>query len=478
MKPLEKLDQCLNRKDVRHPKLIYAYSGAGVLSAEIDCVIRVENSTFLNNIGLSAGVLELKFNVQAFLKNCSFFKNSGVDVGILRATFNVSVHMVYSGFILAENETFAEIALLGNSSSLDISHGTLAPKTQRTASIVKVVKQSSFRLSSLIIQEYSSTIGKNPLFQCEDVSKITFINTTFLINESPLISGVWNCTINIFNSKFRNNTGCLVDVATGSKLNVYTSDFIANKGILLTIKSESKMQFNDSQISFNTAYMDIQLIVVEHFSEVSFTNGSILRNEGDGLLMVSFFSNISFYSIQIGDNNFRSFILDVFDHSFAMISNTTLLVNYNALTSDKINSCRMISVRKNSHIAMSESFIAHNKLKSQYSKSIVVKDKSTFEALRCQFIANNGHDGGVACCEGNSTINWTDSTFQQNHAADYGGVLHSEDCAVTLVNCLMESNSVVHLKGSCIASFRDTMQVTLFAKIAMFCNVYYYQYHK
>ena len=114
---------------------------------------------------------------------------------------------------------------------------------------------------------------------------------------------------------------------------------------------------------------------------------------------------------------------------------------------------------------MSDSFIAHNKLKSQYSKSIVVKDKSTFEALRCQFIANNGHDGGVACCEGNSTINWTDSTFHQNHAADYGGVLHSKDCAVALVNCLMESNSVVHLKGSCIASFRDTMQVTLFAKI-------------
>ena len=104
-----------------------------------------------------------------------------------------------------------------------------------------------------------------------------------------------------------------------------------------------------------------------------------------------------------------------------MISNTTLLVNYNALTSDKINSCRMISVRKNSRIAMSDSFIAHNKLKSQYSRSIVVKDKSTFEALRCQFIANNGHNGGVACCEGNNTINWTDSTFQQNHAADYGG---------------------------------------------------------
>ena len=199
-------------------------------------------------------------------------------------------------------------------------------------------------------------------------------------------------------------------------------------------------------------------MTVKHFSEVSFINGSILCNEGDGLWMVSFFSNISFYNIKVGDNNFQSFILDVFDHSFAMISNTTVLVNYNALTSDKINSCHIISVQKNSHIAMSDSFIAHNKLKSQYSKSIVVKDKSTFKALRCQFIANKGYNGGVTYCEGNSTINWTDSTFQQNHAADYGGVLHSKDCAVTLVNCLMESNFVINLKGSCIASFRDTMQ--------------------
>ena len=250
------------------------------------------------------------------------------------------------------------------------------------------MKQSSFTLSNLIIREYSSTIGKNALFQCKDVSNITFINTTFRIKGSPLISGVWNCTINIFDSKFRNNTGRLVDVATGSKLEIYTSDFFANKGILLTIKSESKMQFSDSQISFNTAYMDTKLMTVKHFSEVSFINGSILRNEGDGLLMVSFVSNISFYNIKVGDNNFQSFILDVFDHSFAMISNTTVLVNYNVRRSDKINSCCMISVRKNSHIAMSDSFIAHNKLESQYSKSIVAKDKSTFEALRCQFIAN------------------------------------------------------------------------------------------
>ena len=128
MKPLEKLDQCINQKDVKHPKLIHAYIGAGVLSAKIDCVVCVENSKFLHNTGLSAGVLELKINVQAFIENCIFSKNSGLDVGILRATCNVSMHMVYSGFISADNETFAEIALLGNSSSLDISHGTLAPK--------------------------------------------------------------------------------------------------------------------------------------------------------------------------------------------------------------------------------------------------------------------------------------------------------------------------------------------------------------
>ena len=216
------------------------------MSAKIDCVVCVENSKFLHNTGLSAGVLELKINVQAFLENCIFSKNSGLDVGILRATCNVSVCMVYSGFISADNETFAEIALLGNGSSLDISHGTLVPKTQRTASIVKVVKQSSFTLSNLIIQEYSSTIGKNALFQCKDISNITFINTTFRIKGLPLISGIWNCTINIFNSNFGNNTGRLVDVATGSKLEIYTSDFFANKGILLTIKSELKMQSNDS----------------------------------------------------------------------------------------------------------------------------------------------------------------------------------------------------------------------------------------
>ena len=120
----------------------------------------------------------------------------------------------------------------------------------------------------------------------------------------------------------------------------------------------------------------------------------------------------------------------------------------------------LIIAQLNSRISAVNSIIGRNAVWSRTGKTINVKNGSIFSAGRCTFHNNIASIGGATSCEGNSSIVWTNSIFSHNKGNDYGGALHSEDCVVTIENCSMTFNSIMHLKGSCIASHRDILQVS------------------
>ena len=181
--------------------------------------------------------------------------------------------------------------------------------------------------------------------------------------------------------------------------------------------------------------------------------------EGNAFLEVSFQSSVSLTNISMQFNEVESCLVNIVHHSTAYISNSTIEGNIVIFSAEK-KVASLIIAQHNSRIYAINSVIDRNAVWSRMGKTIDVKDGSMFSAEKCTIHHNIASIGGATCCEGNSSIVWTNSIFSYNTGNDYGGALHSEDCVVTIENCSMTFNSIMHLKGSCIASHRDILQVS------------------
>ena len=444
MKPYEFARRCSGFGVLRPQQDI---RGAGVLIASDDCLIHIDGCTFAHNVGASSGVLEFFENVKAVIINSRFVRNSGMDAGVLRA-YNSSVVINVSIFLHSEDHTVALIAMVALGSSLTMSVDILDQSPRRTISMVKIINNSSMLLHDMTVAHSKSTIGNNALFQCEDFSNCTFLNVSFAFNKALIISGVHECIVNISDCSLLENHEMLLDVRYGSSL-FFVKTMIANHS------SES----------------DGKMILIQNNSTANINNSVIGFCEGNAFLEVSFQSSVSLTNISMQLNEVDSCLVNIVHHSTAYIANSSIQGNIVVLSAEK-KVASLIIAQHNSRVSAVNSVIGQNAVWSRTGKTIDVRNGSMFSAEKCTFHNNIASIGGATSCVGNSSIVWTNSIFSYNKGNDYGGALHSEDCVVTIENCSMTLNSIMHLKGSCIASHRDILQVS------SYCRLVYSQFFK
>ena len=433
-------------------------TGAGVLIAYTDCFIHMDGCRFMHNVGESSGVFEFSRNVRAVVINSGFMQNNGMESGVL-LSLNSSVIINMSGFFYADDHTVSHIATVTENSSLTMFGDVLEKSPPRTTSLIRIINNSSLFFKNITVVDSMSTIGKNALFQCEDFSNCTFTNVTFGRNQAPLISGVQDCTVNLLDCNFITGTRYQVRVTLTSRLFVQDCSFLMNKGMLLQITHNSSLFLANTMVANHSAESEEAMILIENNSTSNVSNSGIAFCEGNGVMEISFQSSVTMRNVSIQFNEVASFLMSIVHQSRASISNSSIQGNMVVLSVEKLNVASLIIVQHYSRISAKDSLIFHNTAWSSTGKTIDIRNGSTFTAERCTFKHNIAPIGGAASCESNSSILWTSSVFSYNKGYDYGGALHSEYCIVTIENCSIAFNSIMHLKGSGIASHGDILQV-------------------
>ena len=456
LKPSEFAKQCHRLRVLR---LHQDIRGSGVLSADTDCFIHTDSCTFMNNVGWSSGVFEFYSNVKAVIVNSKFFRNNGIESGVL-LSLNSSVVINTSYFLHADDHIVAHLAIVAQHSSLTMFGDVLEKSPPRTTGMIKITNHSSLLMKNISVAYSMSTIGKNALFQCEDFSNCTFSNVSFGNNQAPLISGVQDSTVNLLDCNFITGTRYQVMVTLTSRLFVQNCSFIRNNGTLLDITYNSSLYVENTIIANHSAESDEKMILIENNSTSNLKNCVIFYCDGNGFMGISFHSSVTMRNVSIQFNEVNSFLMNIFHQSMASISNCTIYGNIVVFSTEKLKVASVIIVQQNSRISAKNSLIFHNSVWSRTGKTIDIRNGSMFVAERCTFKQNIAPIGGAASCEANSSILWTNSVFSYNKGSDYGGDLHSENCVVTIENCSMTFNSIMHLKGSNIASHGDILQVS------------------
>ena len=146
----------------------------------------------------------------------------------------------------------------------------------------------------------------------------------------------------------------------------------------------------------------------------------------------------------------------------SLISEESVMVMNNSIVSGNTFRNSFVTVSDHSILRIYDSVVNQNIIinedQNEHSLFIIQKN-SRLEGDHCEIIDNRGRYG-VIYCEGQGSINFSDSAFAGNEALLSGGVIFSKNCTTVLQNSHVTGNQAKY-NGGAIASVDSVLRVCM-----------------
>ena len=406
--------------------------------AKIGTTLTIINSTFTTNTAFLAGAVYLLHVSETTILNSTFTKNSAQKTAAIALTECATTYM--------ENVNFLGNTETGNGiqkfwlyiTSFEIMDKVSNVENFKTGGVLTGKRESLLVFKNCSFLQNQAIYAGVAFFT--DNVHVIFDGSNFIENNGKYVGvfeGMNSVQVENLNSYFRGNAGHVADIGLlikNSHMNVsnITLDGITSttNALRLGSRRSSSLVVSDSVIKNNT-----------------------LNSHNHCLFQISQSSALMLYNINLENNNLFCAAL-IFQESVMIINNSVAIGNTfrNSL----------VTVSDYSILKIYDSVVKQNIIANadkQENSLFIIQENSRLEGNHCEIADNCGRYGAIYC-EGQGSMDISDSVFAGNKALLSGGVLFTKNCT-TIIQSSNVTGNQARFNGGAIASVDSVLWVCM-----------------
>lgn len=383
--------------------------------------------------------------------------------GALHVAFS-NVSIVNSTFIYNNDETGG--VLVANNSSIHIAESHFSNNTATYGGVI-VTHQSSVNIDNSIFSGNAAKVIGGMMISYMDSVTICRTNFTNNTGDSGGVMMVYGSLFNIVSSAFRDNKAIEyggVMCATNSYFSInattYSNNIASQGGVMLTLGESSYIVITSSMFTNNSAHMiggvmstygkTSYTISIATFTNNSATFGGVMETHDD--------SSFSITNSTFSENSAKIYGGVIHTHHKSSFFIMSCVLTYNKAG---VNGGVVKTSDKSSLIIINSNFTSNRVDAMRYGGggghgggvASIHNINSTFSVTNCTFNNNSADNGAVFVITSDSISNRrvhvVNSTFTNNKANKYGGVIKAQGkpSMVVISGSTFTNNSAVDSGG-------------------------------
>ena len=408
--------------------------------------VYLERSTTL----LTGGAVYISFSNVSILSSNFIYNRADIGGALFAHKSNVSI----AGNTFTHNRARLGGVIVTSESTVIVDNSTFSENTGEIFGGVLLSYQDSFRINSTYFVNNIAGVDGGVMNTFKTVVSIT--DSSFKRNTANQSCGVI-CAVDSFfhstNTDFMNNTatfqGGVIITKRKSLFNIANNIFYDNRanddgGVLV---SSDKTIFNIVNCAFigNSAAKDCGVIITVDTSSFIVTNSTFTNNSATygGVMCTYHASSFNITGSLFSSNSAtHGSIMYTYDDSKINISYG------NAFIKNRAHNCGVMCIDERSLISISQSTFSENSA-NEYGGVIMSYSVHLLFITSCSFTYNNAEDGGgVIFALDNSSFKIDNSNFANNNATDFGGVIYATgESSFNITNSSFLNNLAVNDGG-------------------------------
>ena len=454
-----------------------ATRGGALYTNSGDSRFSINNTNFTSNSAAYGGaVYTYRCDSSITISNSNFTANSAIfKGGAIRAYYSYSSFAIDNNYFACNSATKGGVVYTSNHSSLTISHNCFTFNSAIEGGVIYTSGDSSFTISNINFTFNRAIVGG--IVYTTGLSLFTISKSNFSFNNARYDGGVIyttnNSSFTISNTNFTSNSairgGVLRAYYDNSSFTMNNSNFTSN------VATEGGVVYTSGDSSFN--------ITNNYFTLNSATaSGGVMYTFGDS-------------SFTMSDNNFTSNsatwggVMDISGNSSFTIINSKFAVNRaskggvmriyygnssftmsnNTFTSNIATQGGVMYTSADSNFNINKSIFTSNTA-TDGGVLYTSGDFSFTNSRSSNYFTSNSatYDGSVMYTFGDSSFKFSNSSFINNHATSFGGVIYCARGSLNIDNSNFNSNTINTVGGGLIYNRQCSTNV---ADSTFDCNI-------